>query len=412
MEKDVNLNFNEKCLLAIKPDKKKRLQIALGNNLSYRVYPTGKRTFVCRWKNGKQSYERKIGEFPRMRLAEAEAKAQKIMNESPMLSLQNSRKTFRQAYKLWVEQKKDVIANYAAESKRIEQYLIPRFGNYRLKQINAPEVVSYFQQKDFANMPATRKRLIMRFNEIMTLGVFAGMVDSNPCEKISTIFKNPPQNPRPFIRAERLTELFIELKKSQKPLWFHIYLLLSLYTLCRPTEIAHLKWSWINFEELVINFPPEIMKKRRLHRVPLSAEIVYLLRAVKEQRKQPNPLVWCVGNSKQKMVNKQMISRWLLTTKLKGQLCHHGFRAIGRTWMHDQGCLPELAEDAIAHITGTVTTRAYLHSDYLEQRRPVMKQWWAHIFTCYCAGCAGDPAATKIINYLLSGRKRKSIKQF
>ena len=90
-------------------------------------------------------------------------------------------------------------------------------------------------------------------------------------------------------------------------------------------------------------------------------------------------------------INKQHLSKWLLSTPLKGRLCHHGLRATGRTWMRDEGVPHEVAEDALAHVSISQTERAYLRGDFLEQRRDVMQRWWFFIYRLYCAHCAPLP---------------------
>ena len=56
--------------------------------------------------------------------------------------------------------------------------------------------------------------------------------------------------------------------------------------------------------------------------------------------------------------------------------------------MRDNNVIYEVAEDALAHLTGTATERAYLRGDFLEQRREIMQSWWNYIYSQYCAVCA------------------------
>ena len=47
----------------------------------------------------------------------------------------------------------------------------------------------------------------------------------------------------------------------------------------------------------------------------------------------------------------------------------------------DNNVIYEVAEDALADLTGTATERAYLRGDYLEQRREIMHTWWNYIYS-------------------------------
>jgi len=224
----------------------------------------------------------------------------------------------------------------------------------------------------------------MRLNEILELCVAAGLLEYNPCRKLSRLFANHQPVSQPFIPASRLSELFACLK--DQPTWFHCYLLWAVYSLLRPVECSSVKWSWIEGD--VLTLPAEIMKKRRIHRVPLVPDVIKLLYLAKSlSRHKRKDVVWSFGHSGN-AINKQHISKWLNSTPLNGQLCHHGLRATGRTWMRDMHIPHEVAEDALAHIVGSATERAYLRGDYLDQRREVMQKWWLYVYTSYCAVCA------------------------
>ena len=80
------------------------------------------------------------------------------------------------------------------------------------------------------------------------------------------------------------------------------------------------------------------------------------------------------------MKPKTHISATSMTKALRvaggGEFTLHGFRASFRTWVNEETSFPgELAEAALAHITGDETERAYRRGDALERRRQVMEAW-------------------------------------
>ena len=66
-------------------------------------------------------------------------------------------------------------------------------------------------------------------------------------------------------------------------------------------------------------------------------------------------------------------------------LTTHGFRSTFRDWAGDHGFPREVAEAALAHVTGDATEQAYRRSDALERRRALMSEW-AH----YCGEPGGE----------------------
>lgn len=232
----------------------------------------------------------------------------------------------------------------------------------------------------------------MRLNEILELSVCAGLLEHNPCRKLSRAFSQHQPVNRAFIPANRLNELFVLL--IGMPMWFHCYVLFAVYSMLRPVECSSVKWSWIKDDALIL--PSDIMKKRRVHRVPICPEMIKLLNFAKTLRKRRSMYVWCFGRGNTH-ISKQHLSKWLNGTPLNGKLCHHGLRATGRTWLRDSNVPHEVAEDCLAHLSGSATERAYLRGDYLEQRKSIMQKWWNYIFNEYCAVCAHDLSAQQVI---------------
>lgn len=58
----------------------------------------------------------------------------------------------------------------------------------------------------------------------------------------------------------------------------------------------------------------------------------------------------------------------------------HGSRSGIRTWSAEVTVAPrEVAETALAHVSGGKVERTYRRTDYLEQRRVLMERWEDHV---------------------------------
>ncbi|MFX8569784.1 tyrosine-type recombinase/integrase, partial [Acinetobacter baumannii] len=57
--------------------------------------------------------------------------------------------------------------------------------------------------------------------------------------------------------------------------------LVMLYSMLRTIEIRRMKWEYVDFEARTITFPKEMMKKKRIHIVPMSDQVFNILQ---EQR--------------------------------------------------------------------------------------------------------------------------------
>ena len=365
--------------------KEKRYTVKLGESLYLRVYPSGHKSFVLRYNVRGLVKDVTLGFFPELSLTQAKQAAHLKREE---LKIKPSKGlTFTDAFKLWCQKKKNYIVSYETEKRRIEIYLQPKLKNMQLEQITAPVALNLLLE--LKDRPPTLKRILMRLNEILDLAVCAGLLVNNPCRKLSRVFAPYSVKNRPYIQASRLGELFTLLKGER--LEFHCFVIWAVYSMLRPIECVSVRWSWIEGDTLTL--PAEIMKKRRVHRVPLCPEILIILNLVHTDKR--NAYVWHFTSGSH--VHKQYLSRFLNNSVLKGQLCHHGLRATARTWLKDENVSYEIAEDCLAHVCGSQTERAYLRGDYLEQRRPIYQKWFKYIFKAYCAVCADDHAGATLI---------------
>ena len=59
-----------------------------------------------------------------------------------------------------------------------------------------------------------------------------------------------------------------------------------------------------------------------------------------------------------------------------GAFTVHGMRSSFRMWAADVAHAPfEVAEQCLAHVTGSAVVQAYQRSSMLERRRPLMQSW-------------------------------------
>jgi integrase len=65
----------------------------------------------------------------------------------------------------------------------------------------------------------------------------------------------------------------------------------------------------------------------------------------------------------------------VLLARLAPGITVHGFRSTFRDWTADTGKPGDLAEAALAHISGNQVKRAYQRSDLLDARRGLMQAW-------------------------------------
>ena len=143
-------------------------------------------------------------------------------------------------------------------------------------------------------------------------------------------------------------------------------------TAVRPTEARLARWDEIDFEGRIWTIPPERMKTKREHRVPLSARAVQVLDEA-HQYTDGSGLVFSGRNGP---ISRKVASNTLRRVGISA--VPHGFRSSFRDWCGETGVPRELAEAALGHTVRGVEG-AYARSDLLERRREVMDNWAKYV---------------------------------
>ena len=144
-------------------------------------------------------------------------------------------------------------------------------------------------------------------------------------------------------------------------------------TACRSTEARGAQWDEIDLERAVWTIPGGRMKTGIAHRIPLSSQAVGVLRLAK-RLDDGSGLVFPSAQAPGRAMSDMTLTAVLRRTGLAERATVHGMRSSFRDWCADFAVPREIAEASLAHVVGGVEG-AYLRSDVIERRRPVMEAW-------------------------------------
>ncbi|MFN3815165.1 tyrosine-type recombinase/integrase [Brevundimonas sp.] len=148
-----------------------------------------------------------------------------------------------------------------------------------------------------------------------------------------------------------------------------------IFTAARSGEVRGATWAEMDLKAKVWTVPAMRMKAGREHRVPLSARAVQILEAVQPLANGEAGAV-VFPSAKGKPLSDAAFQALLIRMERNGQFTPHGFRSSFRDWAGEVSTFPrELAEEALAHVVGDATERAYRRGDALEKRRKLMNAW-------------------------------------
>ena len=164
-----------------------------------------------------------------------------------------------------------------------------------------------------------------------------------------------------------------------------LFVVFAVLTAARFSEAADAVWLEINEEEALWTVPPERMKARNEHCVPLSNQALALLRSARELA--PTSRVLFPFRGRGGSYNRSLrppVSRLLkqlgLVDDRQRPVVMHGFRASFRVWaMECTDASFEVCEAALAHVQSDQTVSAYARSKLVESRRLLMQRWADHV---------------------------------
>ncbi len=148
------------------------------------------------------------------------------------------------------------------------------------------------------------------------------------------------------------------------------FLLLAFMLLMRKQELCRIRIDDVNFDEGFLL----IRKTKTLKtgfRIPITGRLATFLRYLID--KSSGPYLLPGKRSVSGTYNTSSIEHRLKILAL-GQTIH-GIRSVGRMWMHQNGIPFEVAESCLTHVVGSAVTRAYLRTDYFDERREALEKW-------------------------------------
>jgi len=363
-----------------------------GNCLVLRVRANGTKSWRFKYTVNKKVTKISLGAYPAVTLAEARSVAVNYMQllakgidpkeyESAK-KLEASRKlanTFYAAAELWFERKQPTVTPHhaAREWRTLEMYIFPKLKDTPLESITAIDTIEILRPLETDGKHSTIKRICQSLNQIMDYSVNHGFINANPLAKIIKVFTKNTVEHMATIRPEELPDFLTAVNNSQTiQSKTKLLILWQLHTMTRSKEAAGTKWADINIEEAVWIIPAEEMKRRRAHRVPLTPDTLAILEQMKPLSGHHEYVFPSERNEKSHASTYTVNAAIKRSLGYKDKLVAHGLRSVASTALHEKGYDSLLVEACLAHADENETRAAYNRSDYLEQRRPIMR-WWS-----------------------------------
>ncbi|MBE3825526.1 tyrosine-type recombinase/integrase [Vibrio parahaemolyticus] len=388
------IQLTDKKVKGIKPTEKEQL-FSDGQGLQLRVMPNGTKSWRFVYKSpttGKRA-NIALGTYKKLSIANARKKAEGYrelvaLNIDPKHHEKEEKEKHEAIHKHtlfnvsleWMEIKKSkVTENYAKDIWRsFELHVFPTLSSQPISMITAQSVIETLKVVEAKGSLETVRRLTQRLNEVMVYAMNCGLLQANPISNILAAFKKPTKQNMKKLESNELPALMNALTNASIKRSTRCLIEFQLHTMTRPNEAAGAKWAEFDLLERVWLIPKERMKKRKEHRIPLTEEVINLLKTMRAMNGNSEYVFPSIKDPKKPM-HSQTANMALKRMGFKDRLVSHGMRAMASTILNENGHDFVLVEAALAHAIGDSTQRSYNRTDYLERRRDLMDWWSKHI---------------------------------
>jgi len=375
-----------------------RLNDGGGLSLIARADGTGLWRFRYVWERKEQLLS--VGKWPYVGLAMARAERDALRTElAQKVNPARQRVKERRAVDLDHEHSFERIARmwHAARANRwtakhrdqvlrsLETNVFPSLGARRINRIVPRDVLNALQPMIDRGALELAARVRQRVSEVFEFAcVLEGLdgldnVAVNPALRIHKLMPTPPKRHYASIAPDELPGLLEAIQGYRGRTTTKLGLMILLHTFVRPGELRFAQWSEFDLDRQLWRIPAVRMKMRRVHLVPLSPEVVALLRELRTLTIDCELLLPGVFRPTIP-ISDNTFNKALRIMGFQGRQVAHAFRSIASTWLNESArCNRDAIERQLAHEPADEIRAAYNRAEYLEERVAMMSKWSAHL---------------------------------
>lgn len=367
----------------------KAYKLTDGGGMYLLVKPNGSKYWRLKYRFVGKEKMLSIGVYPDVSLADARQKrdeARKILaaggdpgevkKADKLAHKLSTENTFEAIAREWHKQKADRWSlRYRDEIiDTFEKDIFPYLGRRPITEIKPMELLETLRRLEKRGALEKMRKVRQRCGEVFRYAIVTGRAEYNPAPDLATALATPKKTHFPFLTAEELPYFIKDLAGYTGSVITKTATQIIMQTGVRTQELRFARWEDIDFEKRLWEIPPEVMKMKRPHIVPLSEQVVELFQSLKPITGM-YPLVFVGRNDRTKPISKESVNQVIELLGYKGRLTGHGFRHTMSTILHEQGFNSAWIETQLAHVDKNAIRGTYNHAHYLEGRREMM-QWY------------------------------------
>lgn len=382
------MTLSDVSIRSAKP-RDKAYKLSDGQGLYLLVNPNGSRWWRFKYRiNGREKLL-SLGTYPdtSAKLAREQRDAvrkQLAENVDPSEARQATKNAAANSFEMvareWLTLQEKNLAprTYAKAVWTLQTLVFPYIGSKPIDTIKAVDTLRLLKRIEARGLNETAHRTKQRCSQVFRYGVATGRCERDVTFDLrGALAPVVSSNHASIKNPVQIGQLLRDIESYQGHVVTSFALRIAPHVFVRPGELRYAEWS--EFElgstDPQWRIPAKKTKMRERHIVPLSSQVVRLLREL-------HPLT---GNGQYLFpaihTTKRPISENTVNVALRRMgydnetMTGHGFRSMASTCLNEQGWNPDLIELQLAHAERDGVRAAYNKAQRLTERRKMMQAW-------------------------------------
>ncbi len=356
------------------------------------VKPSGARYWRMNFKLHQLQRTASFGRYPEVTLAEARQRlleARRLLEQGidpvhqakldKVAASIAANNTFRSVALEWLE-KMRLEEKSAKSLKKYEWQLglvMPDIGNRPISQIKAHEILLSLKKIEKSRKFYTAMSVRALCGQVFRFAISTARAERDVCVDLRGALVTPKIVHRPAITMpKQVGALMRAIYEYDGGRQTAIALRVLAHTFVRPGELRHAEWKEFDLEREVWIIPPEKMKMRRPHSIPLSQQVLGLIREIDHDENFSKYLFPSIRSTSRPLSDNTINAALRRLGYKKDEMTAHGFRATAATLLNEMGIWnPDAVERQLAHAEPNSVRRAYTRGQHWEERVRMMQHW-------------------------------------
>jgi integrase len=385
------MSLSDKSIFAAKPAAKP-YKLFDGAGLYVEVTPSGGKYWRLKYRIASRERRAALGVYPTVSLKEARDKAIDVKRQLSRGVDPGEQKRIARALKVspqsdsfgalaaeWLGQRRTTwsASHWTKIDAMLKRDLLPWLEARPIADITPPELLTVLRRIEARGAVDTTKRARIVAGQVFRFGVATGKVLRDPTPDLKgAIAPTVKQHLAAITEPKVAGRLMAAIQHYEGTPVVRAALRLAPLTFVRPGELRAARWAEMDLAAAEWRLPPERMKTRQPHIVPLSRQAVEILSDLHPLTGK-SPYVFPSHRSRLRPMSENAILMALRSLGYsKEEMTGHGFRAMARTILDEVlDFRVDLIEHQLAHAVRDANGRAYNRTAHLEGRKKMMQAW-------------------------------------